>query len=485
MIVQPVLLPDNGLLIGERWWTTSSRGSVDHVNAGSGKAQASILLAGPAEIDAAVNEARRAFPAWRRTSVDKRRDILFRIAALIREQADDLAVIHSLETGKPIAQTRGMANIAEWIVYYAGWIDKLAGEIVPTVVAPGLDFVYPEPYGVVGTIVPWNGPIYGAGMSAFPAIAAGNCVVLKPSELSPFSSILLGQIAQEAGLPPGVLNVVPGDAIVGDALVRHRDVDKLVFTGGAVTAEKVLIAAAASLTPVVLELGGKSANLVFPDADLEATSSRAVQLSLGSSSGQGCALPTRLLVHEAVYGEVVERVVSECDRLRVGMPLDSETTMGPVISQASMDRILGMIERAVDGGAGTLATGGARIEGELASGFFIAPTIFVDVDPGSEISQEEVFGPVLCVSKFRDEEEAVRLANNTRWGLAAFVHTNDLNTAHRVAQNLDAGYVSVNGFAGLTPAAPFGGVKDSGYGSQGGREGLQEFTPEERLHCIS
>ena len=468
-------LPEGQILIGDQWLDSAKGGVHAQINPATGLVQATVPMAGSSEVDAAVRAPRAAYPAWRRLAVNERRDILLRFGSILREHADELAFITTQEMGVPIGQTGFVPLVAEWVLYYAGWVDKLDGTTTSTVAVPGFDYVLSEPYGVVVSILPWNGPVFIAGMSAVPAIAAGNCVVMKPSELAPFSSIRFAQLALDAGLPSGVLNVIVGGPDAGQALVAHPDVDKIVFTGGADTAKLIMKTAAEALTPVALELGGKSANIVFPDADLDAATLMAASLGIAASSGQGCALPTRLFVHREILKEMTDRLVAMAESFKVGMPLELDTVMGPVISDTSLQRILGMVDRAVKSGAARLLSGGHRLSDELAGGYFIGPTILGEVDPQAEIAQQEIFGPVLSIMGFDNEDEAVRLANATPWGLAAFLHTTDLSTAHRVADRLEAGYVSVNGFAGLTPSAPFGGVKDSGFGREGGRYGIEEF----------
>jgi acyl-CoA reductase-like NAD-dependent aldehyde dehydrogenase len=316
----------------------------------------------------------------------------------------------------------------------------------------------------------------GMGQKAVPALAAGNTVVVKPPELAPFGALRFAELALEAGLPPGVLNVVVGGAAAGDALVRHPGVDKVSFTGGCATARLVMAAAAETLTPLTFELGGKSANIVFPDADLDGATSMAAMLGAVLLSGQGCALPTRLYVHDDVYDDVVSRVVAQIEAVPVGDPFDPAVLMGPVVSERACERILGVIRRAVDEGAGTLLTGGERLGGALAAGYFVAPTVFGDVDHDSSLAREEIFGPVLSVLRFHDEDEVVDKANDSPFGLSAYLHTRDSARAQRVARRLDGGTVIVNGFPGMSPGAPFGGVKQSGFGREGGRAGIEEFV---------
>jgi acyl-CoA reductase-like NAD-dependent aldehyde dehydrogenase len=474
-------LPTSALLIGGEWSSNASGGEHLHVNPATGKTQAAVPLAGVGEVQRAVAAARMAFPAWSRMPVNRRRDIMWRFSELIERNAEELAVIGALENGKPLSQGGKLSMPAEWARYYAGWIDKLPGEVVPAVLRPGLDYVLPEPYGVIAVVLPWNGPFTIAAMSAVPALAAGNTVVIKPPELAPFTMVRFGEMALEAGFPPGVVNIITGGPEAGDALVRHPDVDKITFTGGVTTAKSILHAAADSLTPSTMELGGKSANLVFADADLDSAVNIAINLGVVVNSGQGCALPTRLLVQDSIYDEMVDRLIAVAQKATLGDPLLPDTVMGPVISEASLARIEGIIDRTRSSRGGSLVEGGARAGGSLSNGFFLQPTIFVDVDPDSELARTEVFGPVLAVTRFRDEAHAVELANRSLFGLGAFVSTRDLAVAHRVAADLNAGYVSVNGFAALTPAAPFGGVKNSGFGREGGRAGIEEFLRQKNV----
>ena len=477
-----VTLSHGSLLIGTERRREGAAGVLEHVNPATGTAQGTMALAGAADVDDAVRAARAAAAGWRATPGPERRDRLAALAELIRRDADHLARLATLESGAPVAIAgRTVLGPAEWFRYYAGWADKLTGDLVP--VAPGaIDYTLPEPYGVVGAIVPWNAPFLIACMKAAPALAAGNTVVLKPPELAPYTCLHLGELALEAGLPPGVLNVLPGAAEAGDALVRHPGVDKVSFTGGVEVGRVVARTAGEALKPVVLELGGKSANLVFDDADLD----EAVPLTLGlllSMAGQGCALPTRLLVQEGVYDEVVARATATVERIVVGDPSDPATVMGPIISERHCARVLGMIDAATTDGAGRLVTGGHRMGGPLAGGFFVEPTLFVDVDNASDLAQEEVFGPVLVITPFRDEDDAVALANDSRYGLGAYVQTRDLGRAHRVAAALEAGFVSVNTKPLVSPPTPFGGVKGSGHGREGGLEGLREFVATKNV-CI-
>jgi acyl-CoA reductase-like NAD-dependent aldehyde dehydrogenase len=467
-------LPPGGLLIGDRLLEDASGGTIEHVNPATGKPQATLALAGGAEVDQAVTAAREGARAWRALPAAARREALDRLTALVKEHGEEFAAIGALESGMPVFTGGGLELATEWMRYYTGWADKAEGQVV-SIPAGGLDYVLPEPYGVVAVIIPWNSPLVAISMTVFPALAAGNAVVLKPPELAPFAAVRFGRLALEAGLPPGALTVIPGGPEAGDALVRHPGVDKVSFTGGGATAQKVMRAASATTKPLMLELGGKSANIIFPDADLDAAVPMAAQLALVVNAGQGCCLPTRLLVHDDVYDEATGRLIAVTEHFRLGDPLEPTTVIGPVISGAACRRILGVAERAVTEKQGTLLIGGGRAGGPLADGFFVEPTIFGDVDHASSLAQEEIFGPVLAVSRFSTEEQAIEMANGTSYGLMAYLQTGDLARAHRVASRLEAGNVSVNGFYGMAPGAPFGGVKASGFGRTGGRAGLEEF----------
>jgi acyl-CoA reductase-like NAD-dependent aldehyde dehydrogenase len=470
------LFPRPGLLIGDRLVTEASGGEFQHEYPATGKPTVRVPLAGAAEIDAAVAAARAATPEWRSWTVDRRRDAMLRFAALMREHEEPIGRLSVFENGMPIwMAAKGPATIADAFTYNAGWADKVGGDVIATWPEPALDYTLVEPYGVVGVIVPWNGPVPSLGMTLAPALAAGNTVVLKPSRPAPFSALRVGQLLLEAGFPPGVVNIVPGGPEAGDALVRHPGVDKVHFMGSSAVAKEVLAAALANLTPVTLELGGKSANIIFADADLEEAAELAIS-AVVYMSGQACLIGTRVLVEAPVYDEIIERCRAKVEQIPIGDPISPVTRMGPVISQSACDRVLGFIERARQNGEGRLVTGGHRMEGDLADGNFIAPTIFADVDNSSDLAQREIFGPVMSMQRFETEAEAVAVANDHRYGLAAYVQTNDLKRAHRMAAALEAGNVWINGFPGVPGSIPFGGTKQSGYGRLGGLAGIQEFS---------
>jgi aldehyde dehydrogenase (NAD+) len=476
------VLADAHLVIGNSRMSSASGGIHRHVNPTTGREQADVPLAGPSEISDAVSSARDAFQIWRRWRPDERRDALLRLAALVLRDGPIIGTVLTLEAGVPSAVAGSLPRrAADYLSYYAGYADKLEGSVIPIFPENAFDYTTLEPLGVIGIISTWNGGISSIARKAGAALAVGNTVVVKPMELAPFSVIRFAELAIEAGIPPGVVNVVPGGADAGEALCGHPGVDKISFTGGLETARAILTVAARNITPVVLELGGKSGNIIFPDADLVAAGQFSGSVCM-SMAGQGCVYPTRLIVHEDVHDEILERVVAVAAALPFGDPLASETVVGPVISEGHRDRIMGMIDRARSDASGQIILGGERGGGELADGFFIRPTVIDGVASDAYIAQEEVFGPVLSVMTFRDEDEAIALANDTPYGLAGYVHTNDLRRAHRVAGALDAGYVSLNSFAALPASAPFGGFGLSGVGKEGGRQGLLEFVRTKNIY---
>lgn len=467
-------LIENRPLIGADRPSQTSLGERDHINPATGKVQASVRIGGKAEIDAAVSAAVTGQQAWQALGPEARRDCLLRLAALVEADASNLLHMAALECGTPLS-SNGAGLALSWIRYYAGWADKIEGSCNEPFGVSGLSYARHEPIGVIGVIIPWNSPMVAICMSAILALAAGNAVVLKPPAQTPFVALRIGALALEAGLPPGALNVVPGDAEAGEALIAHPQVGKISFTGGEAVAKSVMRSAADHLKPVALELGGKSANLVFADADLDAAAAMAASCSLIPLAGQGCVLPTRVYAQAAIFDEFVARVEAHAKAYRLGDPLDMATIIGPVISEAAAQRIMGVIDRAKAESGGMLVAGGQRGQGALAAGSFVEPTVFAGVAHDSHIAREEVFGPVLSIIRFDQDDEAVRMANDSRFGLGAFLHTSDLKRAHTVAARLKAGCVAVNGMLPMAPNQIFGGVKQSGFGREGGRPGLEEF----------
>jgi aldehyde dehydrogenase (NAD+) len=468
-----VALPKRFHVIGDGPVGGGTGGTLDHVNPATGQ-RAALALAGRDEVDAAVAAARAAFPVWSGMAPMARRYLLQQLARTLQEHADELAALSTYESGMPVRYAATMAAIgpAEWFDYYAGWADKLNGEVIGAVT---FNYTLPEPYGVVAAIVPFNGPVWEIGMKAAPALAAGNTVVIKAPELAPFSAIRFGELALGAGLPPGVVNVVLAGPEGTAALVAHPDVDKISFTGSAGTARKILAGAARHLTPTLLELGGKAAVLVCDDADVDSAVAAIAQFALAQNAGQICTSPNRVLAQPRVYDQVVAALADRAAGFVVGDPRSPDTAVGPVISAASAGRIVGLVEAAVDAGAARLVTGGSRLDGALAAGAFVAPTVLAEVDPTSRPATEEIFGPVATVTRVRDDDEAVAVANAVEQGLAGYVFSRDITRAHTLAQRLRAGSVSINGLGNHMIYSPFGGKKGSGFGREGGRAGIDEF----------
>lgn len=471
------VLPVAGSLIGGERYTAGAVGNFDHINPATGQAQANIALSGTDAVDAAVAAARAAALGWRNTSGARRREILEKLAELIIKNGEELATISTLENGATMGfgATRFVSMAAEWTRYYAGWADKLDGLVVDTPRDEAFVYTIPEPFGVVGIIITWNAPLLSLAMKIPPALAAGNTVVLKPAEFTPFTSLRFLELAKEAGLPDGVLNLVIGGPETGAAISAHAGINKISFTGGPSTATKIMQSAANNLVPVLFELGGKGANLVFDDANLAEAIPYSATFSL-VNTGQGCALPTRLLVQRGVYDAVVEGVTAVVSQYITGDPLEMTTFAGPLVNDAALQRVSGIIEKAKAEKAGRLVLGGNRPGGELADGFFVDTTIFADVDPQSSLAQNEVFGPVLSIIPFDTEEEAVEIANSTAYGLSNYVQTSDMRRARRLARDLHSGTVGINGTGNMHVGAPFGGVGISGFGREGGREGVMEFV---------
>ncbi|MBU6267674.1 MAG: aldehyde dehydrogenase family protein [Sphingomonadales bacterium] len=452
-----------------------------HVYPGTGRVSGELRMANAADVDRAVAAARSAFPAWRAMPGDKRRDLMFKLAALLEARMMDFVPSLVAENGSISMAAPYMGiDAAQKFRYFGGWADKIHGRTVPMWAGQAHDYVSYEPYGVVGVIVPWNGPLFAATMCMAPALAAGNCVVLKAPDLAPYSVMKLVEVIHEAGFPAGVVNLVTGAADVGDAMVAHPAIDMIQFIGSGATARKVLARASETLKPCGLELGGKSAVIVFDDAELQGAAKRGLTGAV-SANGQGCVNGTRLLVQRGVYEPYLQMLGAMAGYIQVGDPFDAKTTMGPVISEVAMSRITGMVERGVGAGA-RLVCGGQRLGGDHADGFFLPVTVLADVDPASEIAKNEVFGPVLVVTPFDTEEEAIALANGSDYGLGAYVHTQNLGRAHRVTKELQAGQIHVNGSGeAMQPNVPFGGWKHSGHGRLGGVEGLQAFLQPKNI----
>jgi acyl-CoA reductase-like NAD-dependent aldehyde dehydrogenase len=474
-------LPQYPVIIGDKLETRGSGDTFAHIYPATGTITREITLANPTDVDRAVAAARAALPAWKAMPGDKRRNLFFKLAQVFEERSAEFALGLVAENGSVAMVAPYMGyDAAQKFRYFGGWCDKIHGRTVPMWGAPAHDYVSFEPFGVIGVIVPWNGPLFAATMVLAPALAAGNTVVLKAPELAPYSVMKLVEMMLEVGFPPGVVNLVTGGADVGEAMVAHPGVDKIEFIGSGATAQKVLVNAAQSLKPVGLELGGKSAVVVFDDADLLLAAKKGISGAV-SSNGQGCINGTRLLVQRGVYHHYLEMLAAIAGQIKVGDPYDAQTNLGPVITQAALSRITGMIEGAKAEG-GRVIAGGERLGGDCADGFFLPVTVIADMSSDAHISRNEVFGPVLVVTPFDTEEEAIELANSTEYGLGAYVHTNNLRRAHHVAGQLDAGMIHVNGAGeAMQPNAPFGGFRKSGHGRLGGIEGLQEFLQPKNI----
>lgn len=454
------------------------------IDPSTGKSIAEIGEATQEDVEAAVRAAREAFETrWERSSAAERKRLLLRLAECVDRHADELATLESLDVGMPISLARrfDVRALVRNLEYYASWADKLYGEVVPL---PGreraLDYTVREPFGVVAAITAWNTPALFIGSKLGPALATGNTVVLKPSELGSLSALRFAEICAEADLPPGLVNIVTGGAQTGSALVSHPGIDKVTFTGGCETGKKVMAAVAQRLAKPTLELGGKSPHIVLADADLQ----RAVPAAAMGAfmlSGQACAAGSRLLIQESIYEEFMERLLAFTAQLSVGDPLDEKTLLGPLVSAQQLERVLGYIRSGLDEGARLLTESG-RPAGEMSRGFFVRPAIFDCVRPEMRIAREEIFGPVLCVFRFREPREALQLANDTSYGLAAGVWTRDLGRAHQLASRLRAGTVWVNTYGVLPYTVPFGGYKESGMGREAGKAALQEYTQEKNVY---
>jgi aldehyde dehydrogenase (NAD+) len=469
------IVDTHGLLIAGDRVTRSSGGTHQHINPATGQPNATVQLAGAAEIGEAVTSAWSAHREWMSLTADRRRDLLIDLADVVHDNLDELTRLNVHDYAVPISFAGNAILLERFLRHFAGYVDKPHGISTPVAESFDVNLIEREPYGVVGVIAPWNGALVVIGSCVAPALAAGNAAVLKPSEVAPLAALRFGELCIEAGLPAGLVNVVPAGPDGGDALVRHPGIRKVHFTGGGTTARKVLEAAAANLTPVVAELGGKSASIIFGDADLDAAAMLSAHQGPLIQSGQSCACASRVLVHESVYDAFLQKFVSVVQSARIGDPFDPGVAFGPVISAAAADRIIAEIDEAASTGAGELLTGGGRLGGKLAAGYYVEPTVFGGVDNASALAQTETFGPVVSVLKFGNEAEAVRIANDTSYGLNAFVQTRELARAHRVARRLEAGSVWVNTFSDISPQGPYGGFKQSGFGRTGGLAGLYEF----------
>ncbi|HEV8557569.1 MAG TPA: aldehyde dehydrogenase family protein [Actinophytocola sp.] len=476
-------LKDGQLLVAGTWRAAADGATWTHQHPATGEAIGEFPVATVSDVDAAVRAARTAFDEgpWPHARAGERIRLLHRYAESLRQHADELRALQALDNGIPLSfggiYAPSVDCAADVFDHHAGWVDKVGGQTLPPYQGGDhLAMTFREPIGVVAAILPWNAPFLLFAQKVAPALAAGCTIVLKPSEYCTFSVLRQVELLLEAGLPDGVINVVtgPGDP-TGEALITHPLVDKISFTGSRAVGKRIVEASAGTLKRVSLELGGKSPTLVFPDApDVGLAAMTTMGTVTMGLSGQACVAHTRALVHRDVYDQFLGAAEMLAGMITYGDPFEASVLASPLINTRQLERVLGFIERAQEGGA-RLVTGGTRPDGDLAAGNFVRPTVFADVDNGMEIAREEVFGPVLAVVPFTDEDEAVRLANDTEYGLGAGVYTTDARRAFRLARRLRAGTIGINGFQ-IEPHLPFGGFKQSGLGREGGQSAFEAYT---------
>jgi acyl-CoA reductase-like NAD-dependent aldehyde dehydrogenase len=465
------------LFIDGRFVEAESGQTLPTLNPHDNSVIADVAMAGAADIDKAVAAARRAFPAWARMAAADRGRILLRLADLIEANAEELARLESLDTGHPLKDSRALdvPRTAACYRYFGGMADKFQGDVVP-VESGFLNYLLREPLGVVGQVVPWNFPLMFTSWKMAPALAAGNTIVMKPAEITPLSSLKIAELMAEAGMPAGVVNILPGlGSVAGQYLAEHPGVAKIAFTGSTATGRRIVQASAGNLKKVQLELGGKGANIVFDDANLTAAVNGSAW-AIFHNQGQACIAGSRLMLHERIADEFLDRFIALARSIRLGNPLDAATEMGPLTSPQHRDRVLSYVDVAREQGGEVLSGGRAPAAAELAKGCYVEPTVVRAHSARDRIAQEEVFGPFVTVLTFKDDDAALAIANGTDYGLGSGLWTRDLQRAHRVAGALHAGMVWINSYKRVNPGSPFGGVGQSGYGREMGFDAMREYT---------
>ena len=480
--VSQFLATPRKLLIDGRWVAASSGKTFDSIDPATGEVLARVAEGDKADIDAAVKAARRAFESgpWAKMSASERGRIMWKIADLLEQHTEEFAELETLDNGKPISVSR-VADVplaVDLFRYMAGWATKIEGSTIP-ISGPFFAYTRREPIGVVGQIIPWNFPLLMAAWKLGPALATGCTVILKPAEQTPLSALRLGELAMEAGLPPGVLNIVTGfGETAGAALAAHPDVDKIAFTGSTEVGKLIVHAAAGNLKKVTLELGGKSPNIVFDDADVNKATAGAAN-AIFFNHGQCCCAGSRLFIEDKIFDKVVEGVSESAKKIRVGPGMNTDTQMGPLVSEEQFRRVCGYMEAGLSEGAKAVV-GGKKVGNR---GYFVEPTVLVNTNPKMRVVQEEIFGPVVTAMPFKSVDEIAAEANNTSYGLAAGIWTKDIGKAHSLANKLKAGTVWINCYNVFDAAMPFGGYKQSGWGREMGKEALELYT-ETKAVCV-
>jgi acyl-CoA reductase-like NAD-dependent aldehyde dehydrogenase len=465
------------LFIAGRFVDAESGETLATLNPHDNSPIADVAMAGKADIDKAVAAATKAFPAWSRLAAAERGRILLKLADLIEANAEELARLESLDTGHPLKDSRALdvPRTAACFRYFGGMADKFQGDVVP-VEAGFLNYLLREPVGVVGQVVPWNFPLMFTSWKMAPALAAGNTIVMKPAEITPLSSLKIAELMSEAGVPEGVVNIVPGlGHVAGQAIAEHPGIAKVAFTGSTATGRRIVQASAGNLKKLQLELGGKGANIVFDDANLTAAVNGSAW-AIFHNQGQACIAGSRLMLHERIADEFLERFATLARSIRVGNPMDATTEMGPLTSALHRDRVLAYVDVAREQGGEVIAGGKAPGAPDLAQGCYVEPTIVRAQDYRDRVAQEEVFGPFVTVLTFKDDAQALEIANGTDYGLGSGLWTSNLQRAHQVARELHAGMVWINSYKRVNPGSPFGGVGGSGYGREMGFDAMREYT---------